>query len=69
MDACGSPEVVCWTSDYWVAGSNPLRGACFIIYLTSLSPVDAWHSLAYARGHFRYSLLTKLIFCGIKLNL
>ena len=21
-----SPEVACWTSDHWVAGSNPLRG-------------------------------------------
>ena len=20
------PELACWTSDYWVAGSNPLRG-------------------------------------------
>ena len=45
---CGSPEVVCWTSDNWVAGSNPLRGACFIIYFTFLFFVDA---LAYARGH------------------
>ena len=23
---CGSPVVVCWTSDQWVAGSNPLGG-------------------------------------------
>ena len=21
-----SPEVACWTSDHWVASSNPLRG-------------------------------------------
>ena len=22
----GTPAVACWTSDHWVAGSNPLRG-------------------------------------------
>ena len=26
MGGRGSPEVVCWASDHWVAGSNPLRG-------------------------------------------
>ena len=27
MDRCGNPEVACWISDHWVAGSNPaIRG-------------------------------------------
>ena len=38
-DGHRSPEVGCWTSDHWVAGSNPLSGACFIINFTSLSLV------------------------------
>ena len=40
----GSPDVACWTSDHWVAGSNP--AACIISKITSLSPASAWPSLA-----------------------
>ena len=40
-----SPAVACWTSDHWVAGSNPLRGS-FVINFASLSPASAWPSLA-----------------------